>query len=166
MKAFDWQLQKKVYIPMAGRIVDASLVPAPKQRNTEAEKAAIKAGKSARDSPDEPNKAAQKDTNARWTLKIGGKVRTRPGRHAAADDRGAGLRLQEPHQHRSQVRLHPRERGDGCLRRRRADAEAPRHDREHPGDVWADSSYRSRKNEKWLAGKMPTSRRPSAQAGG
>ena len=50
MKAFDWQLQKKGYIPMAGQIVDASLVPAPKQRNTEAEKAAIKAGKSARPS--------------------------------------------------------------------------------------------------------------------
>ena len=28
--------------------------------------------------PDEPNKAAQKDTNARWTLKIGSKVRCRP----------------------------------------------------------------------------------------
>ena len=27
--------------------------------------------------PDEPNKAAQKDTDARWTLKIGGKVRYR-----------------------------------------------------------------------------------------
>ncbi len=31
MKAFDWQLQKKGYIPMAGQIVDASLVPAPRQ---------------------------------------------------------------------------------------------------------------------------------------
>jgi transposase, IS5 family len=47
MKAFDWQLRKKGYIPMAGQIVDASLVPAPKQRNTEGEKAAIKAGKTA-----------------------------------------------------------------------------------------------------------------------
>ena len=27
--------------------------------------------------PDEPNKAAQKDTDARWTLKVGGKVRYR-----------------------------------------------------------------------------------------
>ena len=26
------------------------------------------------------------------------------------------------------------------------------------GDVWADSAYRSRKNEKWLAAKMLTSR--------
>ena len=79
MKAFDWQLQKKGYIPMAGQIVDASLVPAPKQRNTDGEKEAIKAGKTAREIwPDEPNKAAQKDTSARWTLKIGGKVRYRP----------------------------------------------------------------------------------------
>ena len=47
MKAFDWQLREKGYIPMSGQIVDASLVPAPKQRNAEGEKAAIKAGKSA-----------------------------------------------------------------------------------------------------------------------
>ena len=66
MKAFDWQLQKKGYIPMAGQIVDASLVPAPKERNTEDEKAAIKAGKSAGEIwPDEPNKAVQKDVDAR-----------------------------------------------------------------------------------------------------
>ena len=70
MKAFDWQLRKKGYIPMAGQIVDASLVPVPKQRNTQAEKTAIKEGKSAREIwPDAPNKAAQKDTNGRWTLK-------------------------------------------------------------------------------------------------
>ena len=79
MKAFDWQLRKKGYIPMAGQIVDASLVPAPKQRNTEDEKQAIKEGKTAHEIwPDEPDKAAQKDTNARWTLKVGGKVRYRP----------------------------------------------------------------------------------------
>lgn len=29
MKAFDWQLHKKGYLPMSGQIVDASLVPAP-----------------------------------------------------------------------------------------------------------------------------------------
>ncbi len=79
MKAFDRQLKKKGYIPMSGQIVDATLVPAPKQRNTDGEKEAIKAGKSAKEIwPDQPNKTAQKDTNARWTLKIGGKVRYRP----------------------------------------------------------------------------------------
>lgn len=40
MKAFDWQLQKKGYIPMSGQTVDASLVPAPKQRNTDLQGAA------------------------------------------------------------------------------------------------------------------------------
>jgi IS5 family transposase len=57
MKAFDWQLQKKGYVPMSGQIVDASLVPAPKQRNTEDEKAAVKAGKTADEIwPNEPNR--------------------------------------------------------------------------------------------------------------
>ncbi|MEM9765254.1 MAG: transposase, partial [Pseudomonadota bacterium] len=61
------------------------------ERNTEAESEpvsatcsreranAIKEGKTATEIwPDEPNKAAQKDTNARWTPKIGGKIRYRP----------------------------------------------------------------------------------------
>lgn len=51
---------------MSGQIIDASLVAAPKQRNTDAEKEAVKAGKSAEEIwPDEPNKAAQKDVDAR-----------------------------------------------------------------------------------------------------
>lgn len=66
MKAFDWQLHKKGYLPMAGQIVDTSLVPAPKQRNTEGEREAIKEGKTATEIwPDQPAKAAQKDTSAR-----------------------------------------------------------------------------------------------------
>jgi IS5 family transposase len=108
MKAFDWQRHKKDYIPMSGQIVDASLVPAPKQRNTDPEKAAIKEGRSAQEIwPDAPNKAAQKDTDARWTLKIGGKVRYRPDGTPLPHDRLAGVRLQIPHQHRPAVRLHP-----------------------------------------------------------
>ena len=51
---------------MGGQIVDATLVPAPKQRNTEEEKAAIKAGKLARQIwRGTPNKAHQKDVDAR-----------------------------------------------------------------------------------------------------
>lgn len=76
MKAFDWQLKKKGSIPIGGQIIDATLVPAPKQRHTEAEKAAIKAGQTAREIwPNEPNKAVQKDVDARWTVQVGGKVR-------------------------------------------------------------------------------------------
>lgn len=57
---------------MGDQIVDASLVAAPRQRNTTVEKAQIKAGSRAREIwKDKPNKAAQKDTDARWTVKIG-----------------------------------------------------------------------------------------------
>ena len=56
---------------MSGQIVDATLVAAPRQRNTEAEKARIKAGQKAGDIwPEKPSKAAQKDVDARWTVKF------------------------------------------------------------------------------------------------
>ena len=42
---FDAALREAGYLAMGGQIVDASIVAAPKQRNTEAEKAAIKAGR-------------------------------------------------------------------------------------------------------------------------
>ena len=68
---FDRQISARGYLAMGGQIVDATLVAAPKQRNTADEKAAIKAGKAAGDIwPDEPARAAQKDTDARWTLKF------------------------------------------------------------------------------------------------
>jgi len=68
---FDRQISERGYLAMGGQIVDATLVAAPKQRNTADEKAAIKAGKTAGEIwPDEPARAAQKDTDARWTLKF------------------------------------------------------------------------------------------------
>jgi IS5 family transposase len=68
---FDRQLKERGYLAMGGQIVDATLVAAPKQRNTAAKKDAIKAGKSACEIwPDELARAAQKDTDARWTLKF------------------------------------------------------------------------------------------------
>jgi IS5 family transposase len=74
--AFDNRLRTNGYLAMGGQIVDATLVAAPKQRNTQEEKDAIKAGKTAREVwPDEPAKAAQKDVDARWTVKFA-KART------------------------------------------------------------------------------------------
>jgi IS5 family transposase len=47
---------------MSRQIIDASLVPAPKQRNTDDERQAIKDGESAQDIwLDNPAKAAQKE---------------------------------------------------------------------------------------------------------
>ena len=42
---FDAALTDRGYLAMGGQIIDATVVPAPKQRNTEAEKTAIKEGK-------------------------------------------------------------------------------------------------------------------------
>lgn len=53
--------------PMAN---DASLIAAPRQRNPDGEKAVLKAGRTAQEIwPDKPAKVAQKDTNARSTIK-------------------------------------------------------------------------------------------------
>ena len=72
----DRAIKEAGYLPMSGQIVDASLVAAPRQRNTKDEKDAIRAGKSADEIwLDQPAKAAQKDTDARWSMKISkGKV--------------------------------------------------------------------------------------------
>jgi transposase, IS5 family len=50
-------------------IVDATIVAAPKQRNTKAEKQAIKEGRIPEDWRNKPAKLAQKDRDARWTVK-------------------------------------------------------------------------------------------------
>ena len=61
----------KRYLPMSGQIIDATLVAAPRQRNTDAEKARIKAGETAKEIwSDKPAKARQKDTDARGTVKF------------------------------------------------------------------------------------------------
>jgi IS5 family transposase len=167
MKAFDWQLQKKGYVPMAGQIVDASLVPAPKQRNTEAEKQAIKEGKTAREIwPDQPNKAAQKDTNARWTLKVGGKVRYR------SDGTPLPMIAVPVFGYKSHLSI---DRRFGFIRESAVTAASAADgrqlkrlvSRENTGsEVWADSAYRSQANETWLAQRMLTSRIHRRKPGG
>jgi IS5 family transposase len=159
MKAFDWQLKKKGYIPMSGQIVDASLVPGPKQRNTEPEKAAIKAGKSADEIwPDAPDKAAQKDVDARWTLKIGGKLRYR------ADGTPLPMIAIPTFGYKSHIAIDRRYgfiRGCAVISASYADGRMLRTvvQTDNTGsDVWADSAYRSRATEKWLVGKALTSR--------
>ena len=56
---------------MSGQLIDASIVAAPKQRNTDAEKDALKVGKVPEDWADKPAKLRQKDRDARWTMKRG-----------------------------------------------------------------------------------------------
>ena len=146
-------------LPMSGRIVDASLVPAPKQRNTDAEKKAIKAGRTADEIwPDEPHKARQKDVNARWTLKIGGKIRYR------ADGTPLPQIALPVFGYKSHISI---DRRYGFIREAavtsasEADGRMLRHlvaKENTSSEVWADSAYRSKKNERWLARNGLTSR--------
>ena len=64
-------IEQAGYLAMGGQIVDASIVEAPKQRNTKEEKAEIKTGRVPRAWLDKPHKLRQKDMDARWTLKRG-----------------------------------------------------------------------------------------------
>src|SRR6202171_2470417 len=68
--SFDATLRASGYIAMSGQIVDASLIAAPKQRNTQEEKQAIKEGRIPEDWKDKSAKLRQKDRDARWTVKF------------------------------------------------------------------------------------------------
>src|SRR5215210_8438112 len=74
---FDALLRVKGFIAMRGQIVDASLIAAPKQRNTLEEKKAIKEGRVPEDWKSKPAKLRQKDRDARWTVKFS-KAKERP----------------------------------------------------------------------------------------
>src|SRR3546814_10858536 len=62
---------------MSGQIVDASLIAAPKQRNTDDERKALKEGRVPEDWKAMPAKLRHKDRDARWTVKFT-KAKERP----------------------------------------------------------------------------------------
>ena len=150
-RRFDEALRAEGFLAMSGQIVDATIVAAPKQRNTIAEKTAIKEGRVPDDWKDKPAKLAQKDRDARWTVKY---TRARPredGSLPAVDlaipafgyknhvsiDRGFGLIRQWTTTHAA---AHDGARLEDVLDRTNT-----------ASDVWADTAYRSAKNEAMLA---------------
>lgn len=68
---FGSYLSLEGYQAQCGQIIDATLIPVPKQHNRRAENAQIKQGKVPEDWAETPNKLAQKDVDARWTKKNG-----------------------------------------------------------------------------------------------
>ena len=99
---FDAHLKDAGYLAMGGQIVDATIVAAPRQRMTDAGKEIVKGGGIPPDWQANPRKPAQKDRDARWTLKRG-------------RNRHTGVRLQIPYQ----CRPAPRLRADMDRHRRR-----------------------------------------------
>lgn len=68
---FETYLAEHGLQPRGGQLIDASLVPVPKQRNSRDENATIKAGACPPEWERHPAKRRQKDTEARWTVKHG-----------------------------------------------------------------------------------------------
>ena len=61
---FSQHLEAEGYIARGGQIIDATIVSVPKQRNTEEENEAIRAGKTPEGWEKQPAKNAQKDKDA------------------------------------------------------------------------------------------------------
>lgn len=68
---FDEHLNANGFAARKGQIIDASIVAAPRQRNTREENATIKQGQTPAAWDENPNKQRQKDVDARWVKKNG-----------------------------------------------------------------------------------------------
>lgn len=149
---FDTLLRDKGYLAMSGQILDASLIPALRQHLDDGEKAAIKDGESAAEIwPDQPAKAAQKDVDARWTVKHSRAKPVAEGEKAKPDiaipvfgyknhigiDRRYGLI-------RTWLVSDAAAHDGARLREGLVDSS------NFASDVWADTAYRSGENERYL----------------
>lgn len=148
---FDQALRASGFIAMSGQIVDATLVSAPKQRNTEDEKQAIKEGRIPEAWADKPAKLRQKDRDARWTVKFS-KAKTREDGSKPPCDIAIPVFGYQNH-----IAI---DRGFGFIRKWQAtDAAAYEGARLRDGlldktntasSVWADTAYRSARNETFM----------------
>ena len=156
-KRFDAAMKASGYLAMGGQIVDATIVAAPKQRNTIAEKVAIKEGRIPEDWKAKPAKLAQKDRDARWSIKY---TKAKPrqdgakmvdiaipsfgyNNHIGIDRRHGLIRTWVV----TNAAAHDGARLAALL------------DRKNTGsDVWADTAYRSKTNEAHLTNRGFVSR--------
>jgi len=147
---FDRHLTRAGYLAMGGQIVDATIVAAPKQRNTDGEKAAIKEGKIPRAWQDKPAKLRQKDRDARWTVKFSKAKPVEEGKPKQVDIAVPAFGYKN---HASIDRRHGFIRGWSVTDAAAWDGAQLRDviGRNTGSKVWADTAYRSKKNEAWLS---------------
>lgn len=140
--AFNGYLENQGWLAMGGQMIDASIVPVPKQRNGRDENAAIKAGETPEGWDDQPAKRRQKDTDARWTKKHG---RSHYGykNHVNVDRRHKLIRRYKV----TDASVHDSQALDDIL-----------DETNTASDVWADSAYRSAETEAKLADRGLRSR--------
>ena len=163
---FEAVLRQSGYIAMSGQIVDASLIAAPRQRNTAEEKKAIKEGRIPDEWKVKPAKLRHKDRDARWTVKF---TKAKP-----REDGSKPVDLAIPlFGYQNHVSI---DRGFGFIRKWSAtDAAAYEGRRLREGlldktntarGVWADTAYRSAANEAFMVKERLRQPRPSQEAEG
>lgn len=131
---FGQHLEAKGYIARGGQMVDATIVPVPRQRNSRGENEQVKAGTTPEDWKKHPSKNRQKDKDARWTKKHG---RSFFGykNHVNADARHKLIREYEV----TDASVHDSREFDDLLNQANTS-----------NDVYADSAYRSAETEQKL----------------
>jgi IS5 family transposase len=156
-RAYEAALTEAGFLAMGGQIIDASIVAAPKQRNSDGEKRDIKEGRIPEAWKDKPAKLAQKDRDARWTVKWS---KAKP-----SDDGSPRVDLAIPaFGYKNHIGI---DRRHGLIRTWVA-TNAARHDgaqlpnltsKANTGsEVFADTAYRSKANETCLASNGLVSR--------
>ena len=128
---FGHHLEAKGYIARGGQMVDATIVPVPKNRNTKDENEVVKAGQTPKAWSKKPAKNRQKDKDARWTKKHGKNFYGYKN-HINADARHKLIRRYGV----SDASVHDSQKLDGLLSKSNTSVE-----------VYADSAYRSAATE-------------------
>jgi IS5 family transposase len=139
---FSQHLEAKGYIARGGQMVDATIVPVPKQRNSRDENDSVKAGKTPEAWEKNPAKNRQKDKDARWTKKHG-KSFYGYKNHVNADAKHKLIRRYEV----TDASVHDSRKFDELLNKANTSA-----------DVYADSAYRSAGTEAKLKARGLRSR--------
>jgi len=154
----DQAISDAGYLAMGGQIIDATLVAAPRQRNSDGEKEAIKAGQVPEEWKNKPAKLRQKDRDARWTVKFS---KAKP-----KEDGTPQIDIAIPvFGYKSHISI---DRQHGIIRRcivtdaAAADGARLREGLIDPNNtasaVWADTAYRSQANEDFLLAHGKVSR--------
>ena len=128
---FGQHLEAKGYVARGGQMIDATIVPVPKQRNSRDENEDVKGGKTPKAWKQNPAKNRQKDKDARWTKKHG-KSFYGYKNHVNADAKRKLIRQYEV----TDASVHDNQKFDELLNQGNTSA-----------DVYADSAYRSAETE-------------------
>ena len=142
---FGQHLEAKGYVARGGQMIDATIVPVPKQRNSRDENEDVKGGKTPKAWKQNPAKNRQKDKDARWTKKHG-KSFYGYKNHVNADAKRKLIRQYEV----TDASVHDSQKFDELLNQGNTSA-----------DVYADSAYRSRPRRSSIRAAFRIRRRAS-----